>query len=101
MELASFLRSYLPHNSGELESFLSKKRELSLELQHLRLIENQCWKQKSRVRWLKERDQNTSFFHEVASGHRRTNLITPGMIPLPDDANAGILIAVVTDIFKE
>lgn len=42
MELASLLKSPFPHNPGELESFVSKKRVLSLELQYLRLIEDQC-----------------------------------------------------------
>lgn len=44
---------------------------------------------------LRRGDQNTFFFHKVASSHRRANLITLAMISLPDDVN------VVTNTFKE
>lgn len=41
LELSSLLCSPLPQNIEELECFVSKKRELSLELHHHRLIEDQ------------------------------------------------------------
>lgn len=41
-ELAELLDNNALHNEEELELFVSKKRELSLELQHLRTIEKQC-----------------------------------------------------------
>ncbi|KAK2659273.1 hypothetical protein Ddye_005806 [Dipteronia dyeriana] len=37
--------------------------------------EEQMWRQKSRVRWLKESDKNTSLFHCMANNRRRCNYI--------------------------
>ena len=37
--------------------------------------EEQIWGQKSRIKWLKEGDRNTNFFHFVANGRRHCNYI--------------------------
>ena len=37
------------------------------------LLEEVSWRQKSREIWLKERDRNTKFFHQMANAHRRRN----------------------------
>lgn len=39
-------------------------------------LEEISWRQKSRVRWVVEGDHNTSFFHCLASQHRRNNFVS-------------------------
>ena len=36
-------------------------------------LEETHWRQASRELWLKERDRNTSYFHRMASVHRKAN----------------------------
>ncbi len=48
---------------------------LLLELDRLAHLEETSWCQKSRVRWLKEGDNNTKFFHKIANSNRRRNFI--------------------------
>ncbi|KAJ9548141.1 hypothetical protein OSB04_020684 [Centaurea solstitialis] len=45
------------------------------------LLEEEHWRQRSKVFWLKEGDTNTKFFHAVANGRRKSNRI----IKLQDD----------------
>ena len=44
-----------------------------LELDKLAHLEETSWRQKSRVFWLKEGDNNTKYFHKMANSNRRRN----------------------------
>ena len=61
---------------------------LLLELDKLAHFEETSWRQKSRVLWLKEGDNNTKFFHKIANSNRRHNLMekleVDGIIYLED-----------------
>jgi hypothetical protein len=52
-----------------------RMRVLVSDLEASLLQEEISWRQKSRVRWLKERDKCTKFFHQVASANRMNNTI--------------------------
>lgn len=100
-ELGALLTGSILANESELELFRSKKQDLSLELHNLKVIEDRCWHQKSRIQWLKEGDLNTSYFHRVASGKRRSSQISPAMLSLSENVNLVILRDTVTESFKQ
>jgi hypothetical protein len=52
-----------------------RKRLTSVELDKLILMEEICWRQKSRALWLQEGDKNSKFFHRLANSHRNANSI--------------------------
>uniref|UniRef100_A0A2N9GDY5 Endonuclease/exonuclease/phosphatase domain-containing protein n=1 Tax=Fagus sylvatica TaxID=28930 RepID=A0A2N9GDY5_FAGSY len=49
------------------------RRAVVGELDKLAHLEETSWRQKSRVLWLKEGDNNTKFFHKMANSNRRRN----------------------------
>ena len=51
-----------------------------IELEKATLLEEICWRQKSRVLYIRERDLNTKFFHRIANSHRRFNSIDRLMV---------------------
>jgi len=56
-------------DSGDQENILMQQWQLRCQQ------EKTLWKQKSRIQWLKEREQNTKFFHRSALDYRGANKI--------------------------
>uniref|UniRef100_A0A2N9IH31 Reverse transcriptase domain-containing protein n=1 Tax=Fagus sylvatica TaxID=28930 RepID=A0A2N9IH31_FAGSY len=57
------------------EAEKTERTRLISEIETTIYLEEICWRQKSRVKWLKEGDKNTKYFHTVANSHRRHNFI--------------------------
>ena len=53
----------------------ASRTRISREVEASNLQEEICWRQKSRVRWLKEWDKCSQFFHMVVNANRRNNTI--------------------------
>jgi hypothetical protein len=74
------------------EEEMERRRVLVADLEASLLQEEISWRQKSRVRWLKEGDKCTKFFHQVASANRRNNSIESLMVngsPTSDPTRIG------------
>ena len=50
------------------------------ELEKATLLEEICWRQKSRVLYVREGDRNTKIFHRIANSYRRVNYIDRLMV---------------------
>ena len=55
---------------------LGERALLISQIQNLLSLEEVSWRQKSRMLCIKERDNNTKFFHKVANSRRRYNYIS-------------------------
>ena len=53
----------------------TRRIQIKGEIANLASLEEISWRQKSRILFVKEGDNNTRFFHRVANSHRRTNHI--------------------------
>jgi len=60
---------------GRTEELADKEHSLWTELEARRLQEEILWRQKSRIRWLKEGEKNTKFFHRSIIQRRMHNNI--------------------------
>ena len=61
--------------SGLSHEDLTRRTQIKGEIAHLASLEEISWRQKSRILFVKEGDNNTRFFHRVANSHRRTNYL--------------------------
>ena len=61
--------------SGPSQEDQTHCSQIKGEIAHLASLEEISWRQKSRILFVKEGDNNTRFFHLVANSHRRTNHI--------------------------
>jgi hypothetical protein len=52
-----------------------RKRQLCRDLERALMQEEISWRQKSRIKWLKEGDKCTKFFHLMANSNKRYNTI--------------------------
>ncbi|WZZ20441.1 hypothetical protein YC2023_121828 [Brassica napus] len=74
--LKKFLKKLHKHNYSQIQKRVGESEKLCAEkLQHLRRVEEAYFHQKSRIQWLKEGDQNTSFYHKVALARNYFNAI--------------------------
>ncbi|KAL6194667.1 hypothetical protein ACLB2K_035748 [Fragaria x ananassa] len=64
----------LPFDSTNSE-VVERRISVVAELQKLMEYEEQMWRQKSRIDWLSEGDQNTKFFHGYAKARGRRNRV--------------------------
>nr|CCA66235.1 hypothetical protein [Beta vulgaris subsp. vulgaris] len=64
-------------NERDLDSFeLEKKKKAQVDLWSWMKTKESYWSQQSRIKWLKQGDRNTKFFHVVASIRKHRNSIT-------------------------
>jgi hypothetical protein len=82
-----------------------RRCRLVSDLEGSLLQEEICWRQKSRIRWLKEGDKCTKFFHQVANANRRNNTIDSLLVnstPISDpDAIKSHIVNFYEALFSE
>lgn len=75
------------------------------ELTTLLIKEERFWKQRAKVQWLKEGDQNTRFFHSMALARRKCNKIKSlqneqGLVVAEQNGKCDIANSCFADLIK-
>jgi hypothetical protein len=82
-----------------------RKESIKAEIKRNALLEEICWRQKSRTLWLREGDKYTRFFHRLANSHRRHNsistLLVNGELTSEPDAIAECITQFYQNLFTE
>ena len=62
-------------NEGRTEEYAHQEQALADKIEERRLQDEILWRQKSRIRWLKEGEKNTKFFHRsTIQRHMHNNI---------------------------
>ena len=59
--------------NGHIEELRLQEKALLQDFNHREQQEEVYWNQKSRIKWIQERERNTSFFHKASIQHRKGN----------------------------
>lgn len=59
----------------QMDQTKKEKEDLRAELEKIYLDEDILWRQRSKILWAREGDQNTVFFHSNSTAHKQMNMI--------------------------
>lgn len=80
-------------------SDIAARREAQRDLERILEMEEILWRQKSRIQWSKEGDQNTKFFYKIASIRRSINYIHSLRIGDEMEENVEVIKAYTEEYF--
>ena len=78
-----------------------EKDWLRTELEKVTLMEEICWRQKSKALWIREGDRNSKFFHRIANSHRRFNTINNLVVEGELTSNPSSIAACISLFYKQ
>jgi hypothetical protein len=81
-----------------------QRDQLRAEWDHLAHLDEISWRQKSRVLWLREGDNNTKFFHKMANSNKRQNWVQVIVDGASYDVEADIreqMVLFYTNLYQE
>ena len=82
-----------------------RREGCKLELEKVAQLEEVSWRQKSRVLWVKEGDNNTKFFHKMANSHRRYNnmerVVVDGVVYEDDSVIRAKVVQFYESLYQE
>lgn len=79
---------------------LENIRNLLVELNQLKFMEESMWRQKSKILWFKDGECNTAYFHKIGSCRKRANVITHTLVGLKEKASVSKVKRTMTNVFQ-